>query len=123
MKKCLVHITHANTEWHVHSLDVFDAADLFDPLNPAHITALYQHQTLSLNENELLHVIDAQDFREQWLIALSQLFTHNAFLTITQQLQLFTPVLTEPPATFVAEYPEKIKRILEDFLRCWMPPC
>jgi hypothetical protein len=36
-----------------------------------------------------------------------------------QQLQAFAPVLTEPPAAFAAEYPEKMRHILEDFLECW----
>lgn len=119
MTKCLVYITHVDAEWHVNSLDIEEGIAYFDPLNPAHITALYQYHALPLNDHALLHVIDAQEFRRQWLIALSQLFTRNAFLTMTQQLQAFDPVLTEPPATFAAEYPEKMRHILEDFLECW----
>ncbi len=119
MDKCLVYITYTDATYHVKSLDIEEGLTHFDLLNPAHITALYQHQALPLNDHALLHVIDAQEFRRQWLLALSQWFTRNTFLTMTPQLQAFAPVLTEPSATFAAEYPEKMRRILEDFLECW----
>lgn len=41
MTKCLVYITYTNAEYHVNSLDIEEGITYFDPLNPAHITALY----------------------------------------------------------------------------------